>query len=84
MLMDTQKIRDALAKHGKLAVDAATIETTADLFEAGLTSHASVNVMLAIEDDYDIEFPDEDLKKATFSSIDNLAAVISKLVDNAA
>ncbi|NMO02890.1 acyl carrier protein [Gordonia sp. TBRC 11910] len=82
--MDTQKIRDALAQHGKLAVDAWTIDTSADLFEAGLTSHASVNVMLALEDDFDIEFPDEDLKKATFASIDNLSAVITKLLDDAA
>lgn len=82
--MDAQKIRDALARHGKLAVDAETITTAADLFEAGLTSHASVNVMLALEDAYDIEFPDEDLKKATFSSIDNLSAVITKLLDDAA
>lgn len=82
--MDVEPIRQVLAKHGKLAVDATTLGTDDDLFEAGLSSHASVNVMLALEDEYDIEFPDEALKKATFATIDNLAAVVAKLVDDAA
>lgn len=82
--MDVQTIRNVLAAHGKLATDAATIDPAADLFAAGLTSHASVNVMLALEDEYDIEFPDEALKKATFASIDNLATVVAGLVDDAA
>ena len=82
--MDIQPIRDVLRQHGKLAVDAETITTDADLFEAGLTSHASVNVMLALEDAYEVEFPDEALKKTTFASIDNLSAVIAQLLDPAA
>ncbi|MGV9480984.1 acyl carrier protein, partial [Gordonia aichiensis] len=55
-----------------------------DLFAVGLTSHASVNVMLALEDEFDIEFPDEALKRATFSSIQSMAEVVGKLVDEAA
>ena len=34
-----------------------------------MTSHASVNVMLALEDAFDIEFPESMLKKSTFESI---------------
>ena len=44
-----------------------------DLYRAGLTSHASVNVMLALEDAFDIEFPDALLKKSTFESIAAIA-----------
>ncbi|WP_281504865.1 acyl carrier protein [Williamsia sp. DF01-3] len=73
------RIREILASHGKMATDPTSVESSADLYELGLTSHASVNVMLALEDEFDIEFPDEDLKKATFSSVDNIEAVVSRL-----
>ncbi len=78
------KIREILAAHGKLAVNASTVGVDDDLYAAGLTSHASVNVMLGLEDAFDVEFPDEALKKGTFSSIRNLAETVSKLVDEAA
>jgi acyl carrier protein len=64
-----ETIRDVLAEHARLGVDAGSIGETADLFEAGMTSHASVNVMLALEDAFDIEFPESMLKKSTFESI---------------
>jgi acyl carrier protein len=62
-------IREVLDAHGRLPVSALTIKDTDDLFEAGLTSHASVNVMLALEDAYDFEFPDALLVKSTFESV---------------
>ena len=73
------RIREILASHGKMATDPTSVESSADLYELGQTSHASVNVMLALEDEFDIEFPDEDLKKATFASVDNIEAVVSRL-----
>ena len=63
------RIRTILAKHGRLASDAMAIGTDADLYEAGMTSHASVNVMLALEGEFDVEFPDEMLKRSIFNSI---------------
>jgi acyl carrier protein len=36
--------------------------------------------MLALEDAFDIEFPDEVLKKSTFESVRNIAQVIESLV----
>jgi acyl carrier protein len=65
----TATIREVLAEHAKLPVDVSTLSDSEDLYQAGLTSHASVNVMLAIEDSFDIEFPDELLRKSTFESI---------------
>lgn len=63
------KIRAILAKHGRLAADPAGLGATADLYQAGMSSHASVNVMLALEGEFDIEFPDELLKRSVFASI---------------
>jgi acyl carrier protein len=73
-----ETIREVLAEHGRLGVDAGSIDDNADLFEAGMTSHASVNVMLALEDAFDIEFPESMLKKSTFESI---AAIRAGLVE---
>jgi acyl carrier protein len=74
------QIRDVLANHGRMAIDAREVDEQADLYELGLTSHASVDVMLALEDAFDIEFPDEVLKKSTFASVDNIARVVESLV----
>ena len=74
------QIRDVLAAHGRMAVDPREVDDQADLYELGLTSHASVDVMLALEDAFDIEFPDEVLKKSTFESVRNIAQVVEGLV----
>jgi acyl carrier protein len=71
-------IRAVLAQHGRLAVDAAGLDRDANLYEAGLTSHASVTVMLALEDSFDLEFPDRLLTKATFSSIAAIEAALAE------
>jgi acyl carrier protein len=73
------KIRTILKEHGRLSKDAATLDTNADLYQAGMTSHASVNVMLALEGEFDIEFPDSMLKRDVFSSIDAIGAAVSEL-----
>ena len=39
-----------------------------------MTSHASVNVMLALEDAFDIEFSEKMLRKSTFESIASIRA----------
>jgi acyl carrier protein len=74
------QIREVLAAHGRMAVDPHEIDEQADLYKLGLTSHASVDVMLALEDAFDIEFPDEVLKKSTFESVHNIAQVVESLV----
>ncbi|MGU3432702.1 acyl carrier protein [Actinomycetes bacterium M1A6_2h] len=77
MTQDT--IRDVLRAHAKLGVDVDTIEASDDLYSLGLTSHASVTVMLALEDAFDIEFPDSLLKKGTFESIESIESALNQL-----
>lgn len=72
-------VRAVLAEHAKLPVDQATIGSGDDLYAAGLTSHASVNVMLALEDEFDVEFPDSMLRKSTFGSIAAITAAVREL-----
>ena len=75
-----ETIREVLGEHGHLVVDADSIDEHADLFAAGMTSHASVNVMLALEDAFDVEFPQELLRKKTFESIFAIEQALSGLV----
>ncbi len=77
-----ERIREVLAAHGRMPVDPHEIDSDADLYKLGLTSHASVNVMLALEDEFDIEFPDEALKKSTFASVTNIARVVDGLAES--
>ena len=75
----TEKIRKILKDHGRLSKDADALAEDADLYQAGLTSHASVNVMLALEGEFDVEFPDHMLKRSVFESISAMRAAISEL-----
>jgi acyl carrier protein len=78
------QIREVLVAHGRMAVDPREVGDQDDLYKLGLTSHASVDVMLALEDAFDIEFPDEVLKKSTFESVHTIAQVVESLVKSAA
>jgi len=80
----SEQVRQIVAEHGRLAVDIETIEDDASLYEAGMTSHASVNVMLALEDAFDIEFPDEMLKRSVFESVAAIDAALTQLEVQAA
>jgi acyl carrier protein len=73
------KIRKILKDHGRLTQDAATLAEDADLYQAGMTSHASVNVMLALEGEFEIEFPDHMLKRGVFESMASMRDAISQL-----
>ena len=61
-----------------MPVSAGTLEDGANLYSAGMTSHASVNVMLALEDEFDVEFPDEMLTRNAFESIDSIRSVVEQ------
>ena len=76
-------IRAVLAEHARLAVDVATLGDDTDLYAVGLTSHASVNVMLALEDAFDVEFPDRMLRKSTFGSVADIRAALDELTQTA-
>jgi acyl carrier protein len=73
------KIRGVLKEHGRLAKDADALADADDLYQAGMTSHASVNVMLALEGEFDVEFPDSMLKRSVFESIASISAAVDEL-----
>jgi acyl carrier protein len=74
-----QGVRTILSTQGRLSVPIDDLSDTSDLHGAGLTSLATVSLMLALEDHFDVEFPDALLSRKTFSSINSLAAAIDAL-----
>jgi acyl carrier protein len=72
-------IRTVLRDHGRLQKDPLTIADLDDLFQAGMTSHSSVNVMLALEGALDVEFPDHMLKRSVFASVNAIREALSQL-----
>ena len=72
----TDEIRGVIQEYGRLNVDTASLKDDSNLYDAGMTSHASVNVMLALENTFDVEFPDRMLRRNVFESI---AAIRSSL-----
>jgi acyl carrier protein len=79
-----EEIRRVLRDHARLPVDIDSIDDQTDLFRAGMSSHASVNVMLALEDAFDIEFPDSMLKRSVFESVAGIDAAVQELQKRAA
>lgn len=73
------RIRQVLKEHGHLSVDPAGLADDADLYQAGMTSHASVNVMVALEDTFDVEFLDSMLKRSVFESVDSIAQALTEV-----
>ena len=77
--MQVEQIRNILSKHGRLAADISTLSEDSDLYNAGLTSLTTVSLMLALEDEFNVEFPDNMLSRKTFQSIRNLSEAIQTL-----
>jgi acyl carrier protein len=78
------EIRQVLRDHARMSVEVGSIGPDDDLFQAGMSSHASVNVMLALEDAFDVEFPDAMLKRSMFESIRAISLAVSQLREQAA
>ena len=74
-------IREILAKFGQLPTPVDTIENEADLYAAGLSYFASVQLMLGIEEAFDIEFPDNLLNRKSFASIKAIEDTVKLILD---
>lgn len=76
--IDLDAVRDIVGEH-LLGADVSTFEPERDLYAAGLTSLATVGLMLALEERFDIEFSEAMLSRGTFRSIASIAEAVSKL-----
>jgi acyl carrier protein len=74
-----EAIRHLVAEHGRLSVTADTLDINADLFASGLKSFAAVQLLMAIENRFDIEFPDSMMNKTSLSNIAAIKNAIESL-----
>ncbi|MCB1506049.1 MAG: acyl carrier protein [Hyphomicrobiaceae bacterium] len=72
------KVRALLGEAETVSVDA--LADDSDLYDAGLTSFATVQLMLALEDTFNIEFPESLLNRRTFSSIGTITSRVQELL----
>jgi acyl carrier protein len=72
-----ERVRALLKTTGWLQTNIDTLADQADLYTAGLTSHATVTLMLALEEEFDVEFPDSLLRRRTFSSVDAIVEALT-------
>jgi acyl carrier protein len=77
--MYADRIRPIVAEHARLLVDVSQLTEDSDLYEAGLTSLSTVNLMLALEEHFNVEFLDRMLGRKTFGSIRALSEAIEEL-----
>ena len=73
-----EKIMELVTAHAGLPGGAGLDEDT-DLYRAGMKSFASVQLMLALEEAFEIEFPEEMLNRATFRSIGSIHRAVASL-----
>jgi len=83
----TSKIRLVALAEDILARNAAgetprrrEISITGDLIEIGMTSVDMVNLMLAVEAEFDVMIPPADITPENFRSIATIEALVSRLI----
>jgi len=73
-------VRQLLAKR---AIDR-TLGAEDDLGDSGLSSLDMVNLMLAVESEFDLTIPERDMRPANFRTIARIEALVVSLMDQSA
>ena len=71
-------LREIVTKYGRVVIDS-TQDNDFDLFAAGLDSFGMVDVMMVVEEEFDVVFSGAALNRRSFASINTLAAVVASL-----
>jgi len=82
--MRVEQVRQIVLQHGRLGVAPDQVTPTSDLYAAGLSSLTTVNLMLALEDAFNVEFPDRLLSRKTFESVQSITEAIDELAGSEA
>lgn len=76
-MASTQEIRMILARHGTLAQTLNRLSDDECLFDNGLDSFGAVQVMMDLEDHFEVEFPEHLLSREIFSTVNNIQSFVS-------
>ena len=73
------RVKQVIINYAELSDQAESLKVDDDLFALGMSSRASVGVMLGLESEFDIEFPDSMLRKDVFMTIRAISAAIESI-----
>ncbi|QGY05718.1 acyl carrier protein [Methylobacterium mesophilicum SR1.6/6] len=76
----THIIREILGSNEAFAGKADQLSEDDSLFDLGLDSFGSVQLMLALEERFSVEFPDSLLNRKSFASIRSIREAVSTLI----
>jgi len=74
-----ERIRKIVKDHAGLGLEFEKVDFSTDLYRAGMTSYASVVLMIALENEFELEFPDGMLSRRVFESIEAISNAIESL-----
>lgn len=74
-----ERVRQIVREHAGLGAAFEKVDSATDLYRAGMTSYASVVLMIALENAFELEFPDAMLSRNVFESIDSITNAIDSL-----
>jgi acyl carrier protein len=74
-----RRIHKIVQENAGLGPVSESLDDSTDLYQAGMTSYASVILMIALENEFDLEFPDGMLSRSVFESVDSIANAIESL-----
>ena len=74
------RVRTIVGSLNLLPVPVDGLSDQDNLFDAGITSFGSVQLMMAIEEEFDIEFPNSLLTRKTFATLGGLISAVEQLV----
>ncbi len=77
-MIDT--VRQAIETYGNLRVPIVILTPDADLYAVGLTPFAAIQVALAVEETFEVEFPARMLRRQSFASINSIVACLDELL----
>ena len=74
------RIRQIVKDHSGIRLaNGDELRDSTDLYRAGMNSHASVILMIALENEFELEFPDGMLSRDVFESIDAIASAVESV-----
>jgi acyl carrier protein len=74
------RIRRVVKNHAGIRAPLEDIKDSTDLYRAGMSSHSSVLLMVALENEFNFEFPDGMLSRDVFENIDTIANAIESVM----
>ncbi len=74
-----ERVKQVIIEFSEIKSDLSKLSQHDNLFNLGMSSRASVSLMIGLESEFDIEFPDEMLRKEVFESIETIGKAIETL-----